>query len=69
MPVHTHCCCVWHGQSDGPPFSECHYHATLRAERDALRGLLSDVYAALVAGDRVSTALRARIVAALREGK
>jgi DNA repair exonuclease SbcCD ATPase subunit len=37
------------------------------AERDALRALLADVYAALVAGDRVSTALRVRIVAALRE--
>jgi hypothetical protein len=33
----THCACVWHGQADGPPFSECHYHATLRADLAAAR--------------------------------
>ena len=33
----THCACVWHGQADGPPFSECHYHATLRADLAAAK--------------------------------
>ena len=38
----THCACVWHGQADGPPFSECHYHATLRAELAAAEALLRE---------------------------
>ena len=64
----THCGCVWKGQEEGPPFSECHYHASRRADYDALireNEALHDVHDLLLAARAEVSQLRA-VVAALR---